>query len=127
MDLSNWVERRAACSIVQVFAELEMGVKGDIEERNRLRTEGETVKFEFASTSGRFRAIRNSQSRAPMYAEFSSSSGYIVVEYNNGTQGIRAHVTLNDEGECRLRHGSKELEYWQFRRIALEALFFDQE
>jgi hypothetical protein len=35
-----------------------------------------------------------------------------------------ASLTLNDEGKCRLRVGDKELTQWQFRRMALEKLFF---
>jgi hypothetical protein len=33
-------------------------------------------------------------------------------------------VTLNDEGECRLKVGDDELEEWQVLKRALETLFF---
>lgn len=31
---------------------------------------------------------------------------------------------LNEAGECRLRHGQKELEFWQASRLILESLLF---
>jgi hypothetical protein len=33
-------------------------------------------------------------------------------------------LTLNNNGECRLRVKDEELEQWQVRRMALEELFF---
>ena len=33
-----------------------------------------------------------------------------------------ATLTLNDKGECRLKIGEKELDFWQFRKLALEDL-----
>jgi len=34
-------------------------------------------------------------------------------------------MALNDDGECRLRVKTKQVEFWQFRRMALESLFFE--
>jgi hypothetical protein len=36
----------------------------------------------------------------------------------------KATLTLNDMGECRLKINGQEREFWQFRRTALEDLFF---
>ena len=35
-----------------------------------------------------------------------------------------ATLTLGEDGECRLKLNREELEFWQFRRRALEDLFF---
>jgi hypothetical protein len=37
---------------------------------------------------------------------------------------FRASITLTNGGQCKLRVGEEELEQWQFRRMALEKLFF---
>jgi hypothetical protein len=38
---------------------------------------------------------------------------------------LRRPQTINDEGKCRLKVGGIEREFWQVRRMALEALFFE--
>ena len=38
---------------------------------------------------------------------------------------MEATLTLSDDGHCRLKVNNQEKEFWQFRRMALEALFFD--
>jgi hypothetical protein len=37
---------------------------------------------------------------------------------------LTALAMLNDEGECKLKVGDQKLELWQFRKRALENLFF---
>lgn len=120
----NWVERRAECSIVKVFAELEMGVKSDVETKNRVKPQTDETVFHFISSTERFKVIRDTKSRSPQSVEFSRTEGTIVVE-RNGKKLLKATLTLNADGECRLKVGGKELEQWQFRRVALEELLFD--
>jgi hypothetical protein len=38
---------------------------------------------------------------------------------------LRGKVTLCDDGKCRIKADGQELELWQFRKRALEALFFE--
>jgi hypothetical protein len=37
---------------------------------------------------------------------------------------LEGHAVLSDDGACRLRVNGEDLEFWQFRKRALEALFF---
>jgi hypothetical protein len=46
------------------------------------------------------------------------------VRGNDDAVLLEAGLTLNDEGECRLRTGEQELTFWQFRKRALYNLFF---
>jgi hypothetical protein len=38
---------------------------------------------------------------------------------------LEGTLSLSDETECRLKVGDKELTFWQFRKRALENLFFN--
>lgn len=57
---------------------------------------------------------------------FSLIGEVIVFRDDQKDVSIAAGLTLNDSGECRLKVGSDERESWQFRRAALEDLFFGQ-
>jgi ornithine cyclodeaminase/alanine dehydrogenase-like protein (mu-crystallin family) len=37
---------------------------------------------------------------------------------------LQASITLNSDGQCKLKVGNDELEQWQVRRMALETLSF---
>jgi len=49
-----------------------------------------------------------------------------TIQVKNGDREVlfEAGITLNDAGECKLRVDTEEVESWQFRRRALEELFF---
>jgi hypothetical protein len=48
----------------------------------------------------------------------------IAAEYSDGKKLIGL-LTLSQEGECRLKVDGVEYSFWQFRKLALEPIFFD--
>jgi hypothetical protein len=62
----DWVNARAACSVVHVFKELEQGVREDIEAAQSLVPERYEIKFSVVkTTSSRFSAVRVDDRRCP--------------------------------------------------------------
>ena len=116
-----WVQKRAECSYSQVFKELEMAVDSDVKIKHK-QTEGGPRGFRFQ---------RYSDDRFVVYRE--AFQGSTNVEFGCTHPGIyakgegvnlKAVLSLNDDGECRLKVGDDELKNWQFRKRALEDLFF---
>ena len=56
--------------------------------------------------------------------EFIYTESGINVRNEKHEVKLSANLTLNDQGECKLLMDGKELDEWQFRRRALEELFF---
>jgi hypothetical protein len=121
-----WVRARNQCSVPHIFKEIEQGVREDVEAAQSLVPPREEIKFSVAqTTTKRFSAIRVDD---PMRG-ISSSRDFVCsrdqIEVYDGHQLLySASLTLNNEGKCRLLVEEKELTQWQFRRMALEKLFF---
>ncbi len=56
--------------------------------------------------------------------DFALSKDRINVYNDKDEIMLAATITLNNEGKCRLVVEEEELTQWQFRRMALEKLFF---
>jgi hypothetical protein len=120
----NWVEKRAACTSDAIFLQLVAGLKEDVKTRNA------------TGTSGSFAAELTGDQRALVIGETGTwarkervrifpLSGVIEVRDEVNNTKFSVEVFLNDEGRCKLRlEDGRELEQWQFRRMALEGLFF---
>jgi hypothetical protein len=125
----EWVKKRAACSIQQVFAELKLGVKGDVEDMQSTLKPQEETRFNFAEAGKRFSVTRvdDPMSSIGQSVYFECSNKTIIVS-GDGDFGeekmFTAELTLTNEGHCKLKVGQDELYQWQFRRMALERLFF---
>ena len=119
----DWVTERANCSVEKVFRSLELGAKSDVDRRNASRKEGETIKWNTASSGNRFSVFRDGGDWKPKSIEFIRDAEGVLVE-EDGVQAFYASLTINDNGHCRLRVEKRELEEWQVRRRALEDLFF---
>jgi hypothetical protein len=123
----DWVNARARCTVQEAFKELEQGVQVDVEAANALVTTGDPLRFSitksFAThfTVNRIDDPVRSQGRA---IDFVWSDNKIEVCNQNNQLLHAATLTLTNEGRCKLRVGDEELEMWQFRRMALEKLFF---
>jgi hypothetical protein len=130
----GWVDRRADCSLFAVFSELKMGVKNDIEARAKQgpkQAPDQPVRFRFKpdeNNENRFSVLREGHQLAAS-VEFGCDAKGIYASDGTGKDLVRGTVTLNDEGDCRLKvadasGGIAEVTCWQFRRRALEELFF---
>ena len=56
--------------------------------------------------------------------DFAYSKDRITVYNEKDEMLFAATLTLNNKGKCRLVVNNKELTQWEFRRMALEKLFF---
>jgi hypothetical protein len=121
----NWVKARAECSLAQVFKALELAIKDDIEAVNSLRPDAGT-KFALVPYGGkRFSVVCEVNHFPSSSIDFTLSENEILVGCGPDTI-FRAALTLTDSGRCKLKVNGVELEQWQFRRKALEDLFFDK-
>jgi hypothetical protein len=123
----NWVEARAECSLRNIFTALEHGVREDVDTRISLLGEGAKMKLSVVSSNRRFTVLREDDV-LPLSisdeATFVLNPDEILVQNSRNMVLFRASITLTNGGQCKLRVGEEELEQWQFRRMALEKLFF---
>ena len=126
----NWVKERHACSIEAVFERLKLGVQSDVEERQKLRERGEfgfESSFTFTPTIDRFSAsVRTHDSGRAVVFCLRRNRNHIVILDDNNKEMMSATVTLTDDRECRIVVGLEIIEEWQFRKRALEFLFFGE-
>ena len=123
MEGFDWVTSRALCSPGKVFEKLYLQVKEDVEARNKLLAASRDA-FYVEANNSRFSV---SVPTSPLHPRilFSLVNGEtIMVEDGKGKLIFEATLTLNDQGECRLKVNGQEREFWQVRRMALEDLFF---
>jgi hypothetical protein len=122
----TWVERRAACTAAQIFNELCSGIENDVNVINAARKLSDENRFS-ADMMQTGTAIAIGQSRiVPRKRVIVALSGQEIEVHDEATPlEWSATVALNDEGRCilKLEDGS-EIEQWQFRKKALETLFF---
>ena len=122
----NWVERRAACTVAKVFSELCDAIEDDVFQVNTIMgNKGDDVilaQFHPARTMIYVGSTRMPRAKAMIGIDQNRIS--VRQEWSGGEQWS-VTVGLNDEGRCTLRlEDGKELEQWQFRKRALEGLFF---
>lgn len=118
----NWVEKRAACSAVQVFKELQTGIECDVAAANK----AETMPGPFMTTltpDGNAFIVSMKHENGPRIV-FNFANDRIQVKDERRNLKVTASLTLNNSGRCVLKIDGAELEQWQFRKIALESFFF---
>jgi hypothetical protein len=126
----NWVKVRAACSIGAMFKALELGAHEDVAEVTLLIKPQDNIAFSVVANHRRFSVIREDGATAgtpvPVTREvnFVLEGKAIVISDGNGRLQLKATITLNNEGQCKLVVENNEVEQWQVRRMALEKLFF---
>lgn len=123
----DWVTARANCNARHVFHDIRDEVEKDIATRNTFITErqkADFVGFQFEpQDAASFAIIRNGASIVSRIT-FKCGDSAITVLDDAGRKLVEATLTLNDAGECRLAVNKEELAHWQFRRRALQDLFF---
>jgi hypothetical protein len=122
----DWVDVRAGCTPSRVFEAIRLQVQRDVKKRNDIRTENERGKHGFiympsgnqfsVLVEGNFVESGVTFTRTPM--------GIDVHKLDDNSLILRGIVTLSNDGECKLRNGDEELTFWQFRKVALEDVFF---
>ena len=124
----DWVTTRANCNTKRVFHEIRDEVEQDVKTRNSFITErqrADCVGFLFEPKDGdSFAVIRNGAGIVSRIT-FKCDASTITVWDGDGKKSVEAKLTLTDAGECMLAIGKEELAHWQFRRRALQDLFFN--
>lgn len=122
----NWVEKRVACSIGQVFKELRMGIANDLATLNTvLKLARENQFAARGSEDGAAIAVEQlgTLPRPCVWIKFMEDALEVRDEAKGKVWSAKAK--LNPEGRCVLAlEDGTELEQWQFRKKALEGLFF---
>ena len=127
----DWVTERANCSLRKAFTRLQMSAQVDIDTRNQIRQDAnEPGEFKIAAAPNKFTVFRegHGQRGATLWSvEFTLAEPRLSVVSHDGTVTCYGTLTLNNNGECRIKVNDEELEEWQVRRKALETLFFPDE
>jgi hypothetical protein len=122
----DWVKVRAACSLAQVFKALALAIQADVEAVNALLKPESGTRFAFVSYEPKRFSVACEVNHCPSDSvNFTWSETEILVSCRDEII-FRASLTLTDSGRCKLKVNGSELEQWQFRRKALEDLFFDK-
>jgi hypothetical protein len=119
----NWVEKRAACNLAEVFHQLCMEIRNDIIAINSIKIKELYFKLETLRDGT---IVIGQPNRAQMLTvSFSVVDQQIKVLDQATPSQWSVRIGLNNEGRCvlKLEDGS-EMETWQFRKKALENLFF---
>ena len=124
----DWVVERARCSSDVVLQLLADQTTADIERRNSLRKPAEiqyAVKFSITVTSGGFQVAAHRMGELMDFALFEKTPDAIHVRYKDG-RTVTGVLTLGNDGRCRLMvSGQFEWEFWQFRKMILQYMFFN--
>ncbi len=123
----DWVTARANCFTRRVFHDIRDEVEKDVSTRNALitdRQKADFVGFQIDPKDGASFVVHRNGAGLVSRVTFKCDESTIMVLDEAGKKLIEAKLTLNDTGECRLVVGKDELSHWQFRRRALQDLFF---
>ena len=121
----SWVRARAECSVQAAFNRLKLQIQDDVHQRKALRSssESERLNFNLVSNGKSFTVGRVEQNSHKSLTFIMTERGVSVID-DHDKPIIEGTVTLGDDGQCRLKVSGRDLEFWQFRRAALEELFF---
>ena len=119
----DWVTARASCSGFHFFQKLKDGIRGDVRAINDIRS-GTGVGFTLDAEGDHLLVLREGKETDDSIRFMWSGNVMCVINGADATI-LEGSLTLNDEGQCRMKVGEKELTFWQFRKRALENLFFN--
>jgi hypothetical protein len=119
----NWVEKRAACNLAEVFHQLCIEIGNDIIAINSLKYKELYFKQESLSDGT---IVIGQPNRTPrLTVSIGIVDQQITVQDQATPDRWSVRVGLNSEGRCVLKvEDGSEMETWQFRKKALDVLFF---
>jgi hypothetical protein len=122
----DWVEKRATCTIARVFNELCDGIMNDVAAINKALGSNSLFSADMHSDGSTIFVGQPGQIPRRRVTIGTGQDQIVVVQEWKGEQWS-ASIGLNNEGRCILRlDDGTELEQWQFRKKALDSLFFDK-
>jgi hypothetical protein len=122
----DWVTVRAECTIRSVFKRLCDETKIDVSTRNKYLSESQKnngMSFSVEEKDEESFVVYRNGSGITSSVSF-AIFGTCIKAIGGGTVTIEATMGMNDSGRCMLRMKGAEIENWQFRRKAMESLFF---
>ena len=120
----DWVKARLACSPEKVFQHLKLEVTADVASRNTAPTSMGKWQFDMTSHNGSFVVFVKGRDSNKGAVTFEQTERGIDVKNEKDAIVLSATLTINNSKECRLKVSGQEYEPWQFRKMALEELFF---
>ncbi len=106
---------------MKVFELLHLEAKRNVETFNAASPQHE--QWDFAASNNVFSVVQR-QFSGFVGMRFTLVQDEIAIEGEGVSLRMIATLTLNDEGDCRLRVNDETLDRWQVLRRALEPLFF---
>ena len=119
----DWVMARSECSAAKVFEALKDELRADIALRDG-QLELARLPWKFSIDIGSAILITKEGNRISGSVVFELDGQKIVARNSNREVIAEATLTLNREGDCRLKVNGEELNSWQFRKLILEEFLF---
>ena len=122
----DWVTERAKCTPFKVFEALRSQVEEDMNRRNRLPVESGVLPGSYIfQQDAQWFAVIHSPNRVAAGVSFHiTECGVLVRDVETRTDLFEGVLTISDDGLCRLKVGEREYDFWQFRKRALQEMFF---
>jgi len=123
----DWITARRKCSIEHAWNTLCERIRTDLEIwRAPLDNTAPTIEFSADASIGVI--TKNSRRASISKVTLRRQSHQISVEWSTGRENALALIpSATEAGECRLRAGNIELEFWQASRRILEKFLFADE
>jgi len=124
MENFDWVSARHNCSAGIIFRLLKDHVEEDTKKRQELRPRGDTTMFRFESdTAASFFVFKQRESGVTA-VKFTLQHDRIIAFDDNQRELVSASVGLDGAAGCKLFVAGQFVEEWEFRKRALDGLFF---
>jgi hypothetical protein len=120
----DWVAVRSACTASRIFTQRQLGAERDVVARNSTLPANAGYGYALQSSGPMFSVVLNGNGVARMVI-FELGAYAVSVRRGDTNETWEVTPTINDNGECRLRMGNRDYECWQFRKLVLESLLFD--
>ena len=114
--------QRADCSLADAFHRIKSGVAKDVELMNARQ---QRYAFKFTDNGSDF-VVSVLLPHIHAFVTFRLKRMHIEFVDRGGSL-TTATVALNDDGDCLVKVNGRTREFWQFRKDALEPLFFGLE
>lgn len=121
----DWVIKCADCELKEAFQKLGEAVEEDVNIYNsRFNLQGgRAVVFHTESISALFSVSRRTHA-GTVNVVFHQKANEIEIQDEPGAQSLNAIPVLTTNGRCKFQVNGEDMEQWQLRRAALEAIFF---
>jgi hypothetical protein len=126
----DWVAAQAKCNAAAFFERFRNGIKQDVARRNALTDHPDRATFEyFEDDDGAIEVTRATGSalgatNVTAVVRMRRAGPRIEVVGEDVDVMLHAVLSLDPDGHCRVVIGEAMFAEWEFRRLALEQLFF---